>query len=571
MLRKEFSLEKDWKIKDLDPKGQVELSEALGVHPIVAQVLINRGIGVEDLDFARQFLNSDLTQLHDPFLMKGMKEAVERVKQAQTKKEKVLVFGDYDVDGVTSSALLNRALDRLGVDVIHHIPHRMTDGYGLNHSVGEFAKDNGVSLILTIDCGISAVEEVKGIVALGIDVVIFDHHEPDEGNLPPAYAIVDPKQNDCNYPFKELASVGLAAKFNQALFGKLEEGILDLVAIGTVADIVPLQGENRIFVKQGLPLVQRTKNLGLRALLESAKVVGKTITPYYVGFILGPRINASGRMDSALTALDLFLAKDAAEAKRLAAELEGLNLDRQKMQKEVIAEATQIAEESFNEETDRVIVLSKEGWHKGVLGIVASRITEKFYRPSVVISVQEGVGTASCRSVDGFHLYDTLNSCSEYLEAFGGHEGAAGLTIKEEKIESFRAQINEVAERTLSTKRLKPVLTIESEIALSEINLALANVMEDLEPFGEANPMPIFCTRNLIVKGQPQVLGKGTLKFWVTEGKRAISVVGFGMANLAPKLKHGGQVDLAYQIAIDSWNKAPTPQLMLKDLKISKE
>lgn len=556
-----------WNIKTPSPKLQIKLSDALGIHPIIAQLLLNRSI--EDIDEARNFLNPDLKSLHDPFLFKDMDKAVERIRLAVKNAERVLIFGDYDVDGVTSSVILNNVLTKLGLDLIHHIPHRMTDGYGLNHEIAEFAAQQQVDLLITIDCGITAHEEVESIRSKGIDVIIIDHHEPSEGRLPNAVAIIDPKQKDCRYPFKELASAGLALKFSEAIGQRLDESLLDFAALGTVADVVPLKGENRILVNYGLKQIEKTKNIGLKTLLKSSKINNKPLTPFHIGFILGPRINAAGRMGTARTSLDLFLCTDDIKADMLTKELESYNCERQKMQNDTIAEAMAIVEEQINFKDQKVIVLNKEGWHKGVLGIVASRLTDKYYRPSIVISTKEGIGTASCRSIDGFHIHNALQECHEILENYGGHEGAAGLTIKADQIDPFRVMINTIAHRILEVKKLTPSIDIDSEISLTSVDEQMVETVESLQPFGEGNPQPVFCSRRLTVKSYPQILGRGTLKFWVEQGGKTISAVGFGMEKFAGFIRPGQEIDLAYEVSIDDWNKAPQAQLKLKDIKLS--
>ena len=558
---------KKWNISLPHPKKQVELSDALGIHPIVAQLLINRGL--TDPQEAGTFLSADLAQTHDPFLMKGMAEAVARVRQAQEKQERVLIFGDYDVDGVTSAALLNRAFAALGLEVLHQIPHRVEDGYGLNAGVAQYAAEERIDLVITVDCGVTAVDEVQAIRDQGIDVLIIDHHEPAEAGLPQATVIVDPKQADCGYPFKELASVGLVTKFIQALTGKINEDILDLTAIGTVADIVPLRGENRIFVKNGLPKIRTTKNKGLQALLKITKLTGKDISPFHIGFILGPRINAAGRMESAHTSLDLFLTDKTQEALQLAKVLDRYNQDRQKTQRLAIEEAVNIVEQQVNFKEEKVIVLHKEGWHKGVIGIIASKLADKYYRPSIVISTESGIGTASCRSIDGFHIQEALELCAQWLENFGGHEGAAGLTIRQENIDPFRKFINEVADRQLEIRKLAPVLAVDCEIPLPGATLNLAKTVDTMQPFGEGNSTPVFCSRKVEVQSYPQILSKETLKFWVESGGYRISAIGFGMAKYADMIRPGEQIDLAYELTIDDWNKEPQPQLRLKDIRLS--
>lgn len=556
---------KRWYIKDSDPTLRELFIRELGLNSIVAQLLVNRDIF--SLPEAHQFLNPELSQTQDPFLLKDMDKAVERIKLAQRNNERVLVYGDYDVDGVTSSVLLNSILSQMGIQVIHHIPHRMQDGYGLNHAIAEFAKAQGVKLLIAVDCGITAQEEVRSINAMGIDVIIIDHHEPDP-EIPPAVAVINPKQKDCGFGFKYFASVGLVTKLIQALCGELSQEMLDLTAIGTIADVVPLRGENRIFVKAGLPKISQTKNKGLLALLEVAKIKGKKISPYHIGFILGPRINAAGRMDSAKASLDLLLSEDWDEAYLLAKNLEKMNSDRQRMQQEVAQEAFEMIEQEVNFKDQKVIVLGKDGWHKGVLGIVASKIMDKYYRPTIVISFENGLGTASARSFHGFHLYEVLSRCSEFLETFGGHEAAAGLTIRADQIDPFRTMINGIAHEILESRDLAPLLSIDCQISLSEATLALCEAVEKMEPFGEGNPSPIFCSRGLKVKSYPAILGKETLKFWVSDGQTAISAVGFGMAKYSPMIKPGSEIDLAYELIIDDWNKEPTPQLKLKDIQL---
>ncbi|HQP10236.1 MAG TPA: single-stranded-DNA-specific exonuclease RecJ [Candidatus Omnitrophota bacterium] len=558
-------MQKRWKISDPNPKLQAHLSDALDVHPIISQLLINREI--TDIQEAKDFLSADLSGLHDPFLFKNMDRAVARIKLAKEKAEKVLVIGDYDVDGITASVLLNNVLTQMGIGVMHHIPHRMQDGYGMNEGMAPFAKEKKADLVIAVDCGITSKKEVNLINAQGIDVIILDHHEPDE-ELPDAVAIINPKQKGCPYPFKHLAAVGLVAKLTQALLGRKEsEKVLDLAAIGTVADVVPLRGENRIFVKSGLPKINTTSNKGLLALLDITKIRGKKMSPFHIGFILGPRINAAGRMDSAQASLDLFLSDDHQKARDLARTLDRHNLDRQKIQSQMVDEAFDIVEREVHFKDQRIIVLAKEGWHKGVLGIVASKLADKYYRPAIVISIENGVGTASARSIDGFHLHEALTACAKYLENYGGHAGAAGLTIKQENIDPFRVMINEIAQETLEVKKLVPTLDIDCEIPLASITMELAQIIDAMEPFGEGNPTPVFCSRGVKVKSSPMVLGKNTLKFWVTDGTSSVSAVGFGMAEYKAMIKIGQKIDLAYEIAIDDWNKQPTTQLMLRDIR----
>ena len=556
---------KRWIIQTQNPQLQKSFSDALNIHPIISQLLINRQI--VSIDQAKMFLSADMASLYNPFLLTDMDMAVARIKLAQIQGEKILIYGDYDVDGVTSSALLRRLLNYLGIQAINYIPHRMEEGYGLNQEVAEFAKSQGIHLLITVDCGINAFAPIEAINAAGIDVIVIDHHEPDGDRLPPAFAVIDPKRQDCLYPFKQLSAVGLVAKLMQAILGKIPLEDLDLVALGTVADVVPLRGENRIFVKNGLPRIEGTQKPGLRALLEVAKIAGKKMKPYYIGFILGPRLNAAGRMDSATVSLDLLLSEDPTDAYALACSLETHNLTRQKMQAEVVEEAIAMIEGDEILKAQDIIVISKPGWHKGVLGIVASRIVDKYYRPTVVISVEDGIGTGSARSIDGFHLHEALTSCAAILENYGGHKRAAGLRLKQDNIEGFRQAINDYAHQASPGEKFTPSIEIDCEIPLSVIDLNLVELISSMEPHGEGNPSPVFCSRGLTVKSPPSLLGKDTIKFWVSDGLKSISAVGFGMGSFKDIVKLGAQVDLAYTLSIDDWNKAPTVQLMLKDIK----
>ena len=554
-----------WKIKPSDFAVEMTISRSMELSPILARLLVNRGI-VDPHDI-KLFLNPQVEFLYDPFLLKGMAEAVVRIRAALERNERVMVYGDYDVDGVTASAILTRLLRLMGITVIPFIPHRMSDGYGLSHEIAVSAKAQNIDLLITVDCGITAAAEVETIKAQGIDVIIIDHHEPEE-EIPKAIAVIDPKQPGCDYPFKGLAAVGLVAKTAQALMGELDEETFDLVAIGTVADMAPLRSENRVFVKKGLSLIANSRNPGLRALLDVSRVDVKKLTPYHIGFILGPRINAAGRMDTAHTSMDLFLCEDTKQAYELARALENHNSDRQRMQKGIIEEAIDLIESDALKKEQKVIVLGKEGWHKGIVGIVASQIKERYGRPAVVIAINDGVGTASARSVDGFHIQEALMNCSECLENFGGHAGAAGLTIREEKIDHFTKLINEAAEKFFAHKVLTPMLEIDMVLSLADISLELARQLDDLQPYGEGNPIPVFCSSGLRVKSVPVVLGRNTLKFWVTDGTTTFSAIGFGMGNFANELKFGQAIDMAYEIGIDDWNKAPIPQLKIKDIRL---
>lgn len=558
--------QKKWQVLPPCPETQKRLSDALGIHPVAAQLLINRGIC--DVEEARAFLGQSLDILHDPFLLKDMRQAIDRVQQAQRKGETVLIFGDYDVDGITASVVLRQVLKRFGIKTVNHIPDRMDDGYGLNDQVVDIAKQHGATLVISVDCGITAVHQAALLKQHGIDLIIIDHHELSEEGLPDAVAVIDHKRPDCDYPFKYLAAVGLAAKFAQAMFGDIPADILDLVALGTITDVVPLRDENRFFVKLGLPHIERTKNKGLHALLEVAKIKGKSLKPYHAGFIIGPRINAAGRMDSARHALDLLLSDDEVAALELARNLNEINLERQNLQRAIVQEAIQMVEQDINFKDHRVIVLAKEGWHLGVLGIVAARIVEIYYRPAIIVGLDNGRGVASARSIQGFDLDEALTQCAETLESFGGHKMAAGLSLRQDRLDDFRARMNDYALKHLSVQDLTPSLIIDCEVPITYLDVDLVKSIDLLEPYGEGNRPPIFCSRNLIIKSRPAVLAKETLKFWVSDGDVTLSVVGFGMGKYAEHLNLGQIVDLAYELTIDDWNKAPVVQLKLKDIKL---
>lgn len=560
-------MRKTWLIKTPNPQLQVVLSDQLGVHPIVAQLLANRGI--KNKAQAKEFLSAAFRDLHDPFLLQGMRQAVERIHQAKERAERVLIFGDYDVDGVTSCAILFNALKKFGLEVITHIPHRISDGYGLNREIASYAQQNSVRLLISVDCGVSAIEEVAYLTAQGIDVIVIDHHEPLKEHLPSAVAVIDPKRHDCDYPFRDLSAAALAFKCAQALFGQGHHDDLDLAALGTIADVVPLYGENRILVKEGLPRIAQTKNVGLKALMQSARITSKKLNPRHVGFILGPRLNAMGRIDSAERSLELLLTKDLPQAQRIAQTMEEYNKERQKTQGAIIDQALAMVEGEVNFQKERVIVLGQEGWHRGVVGIVAARIADTFYRPAVILSFEDGLAIGSARSIEGFHLFEALSHCSSLLENFGGHQYAAGLTLKRENIETFKQRINEIAFEWMSQEDLTPSLRIDCEIPLSGVTMDLVKIIQQLEPYGEANPEPLFCTRGLIVKSPPAILGRGTIKFWVTDGQRVFSAVGFGMEAYRPIAQVGRSIDVAYKVSIDDWNKPATVQLELKDMKES--
>ncbi|MBI5873824.1 MAG: single-stranded-DNA-specific exonuclease RecJ [Candidatus Omnitrophica bacterium] len=558
-------MQKTWKPKEPDIELKNELVLALGASSLFAQLLVSRGI--TDKESAEVFLRSELSDLYDPYLMKGMREAVGRIRTAVSKKEPIFIATDFDVDGVTSCAILETELKRLGAHLIHYVPHRIKDGYGLNQEAVAKAVAFGTKVFISLDCGVTAHREAMSLKEAGIDCIIIDHHEPPKENLPQALAILNPKQDDCDYPFKDLASVGLVYKLIQALGTEDAGQYLDLVALGTVADVAPLRGENRIFVKHGLDTLNNTSRLGLLSLMEAAGIKSKKISTHSISFILAPRLNASGRVDSAHTSLDLLMSGDSREADTLARSLNEFNRERQKIEEKVLNEAIDLIDKEINFKDDFIIVLSREDWHPGVLGIVASKIVDRYYRPAVIISFQDEIGRGSARSVHNFHIYEALARCEPFLKEFGGHKYAAGLTIERKNIGEFRQALNSVARENFKQGLLAPVLEVDAAIPLSLINEGLLSSIDALSPFGEGNRRPVFISKNLLVKTKPMLAGKNSLKFWVSDGERTFEAIGFGMADFFGLVNNSPRIDLAYCLGWDDWNNHNTIQLEIKDIK----
>ncbi len=497
-------MNKRWQVHLPDPAAREALAEALGIHPVTAQLLLNRR--VSSVAEARSFLDPDFSQSPDPFAMKQMDKAVARLVKAFRNRERVLVWGDYDVDGVTGAAVLSRALSALGFDILQHIPHRITEGYGLNRTALAAAKRSHVKVIISADCGISAHGAVDYLQKEGMDLILTDHHEPKE-DLPKAHAILNPLQEGCLYPFKFLSGVGVAFKLMQGLVssafpgkGPLLENLLDLVAIGTIADIVPMVGENRILVHQGLRALAQTKNPGLKALLSQGKLRKGVLSPRDVTLVINPRINVSGRLGSAGTALRLLVTEDSEEAIRLAKALESGNKSRRTMEVQMVREALAKLSREVNFKEQRAIILHDEKWHPGIIGIVASRIMNQFYRPTVVIGFGSGIGRGSARSIEGFHLFEALERCQKYLDEFGGHRLACGFTLRRENLLPFMESLQRIAREELSPEDLIPLIEIDMELSLQELAPSFLNELARLEPFGAGNGRPIFLSRDVEVK-----------------------------------------------------------------------
>ena len=484
--------------------------------PTFRTLLAKRGFKTDSE--IKAFLFSELSSLHDPFLMKNMKEVKARIEKAVHAHEKILIHGDYDVDGIAGVAILARTLENLGGAYTTFLPERERDGYGVSEAAIHQAREKGVALIVTVDCGITAKKEIEIARSHGMDVIVIDHHRLPADGLPDTHLILNPLQEDCPYPFKDLSAAGLAFKLSQVLTGDTAFEHLDLVTLSTISDIAPLVGENRILVKKGLAMLSERKNLGIRALSEVAKMKASQVNTGHVGFILGPRLNAAGRMSSADTALQLLLTRVPREAESLAKILDEENKARQRSERETTQEAMRKVEQTVNFNRERVIVVDGQGWHRGVIGIVASRLVEKYERPAIVISVEEGVGRGSGRSTKSFHLFNALRSCEAILEAFGGHAQAAGLTVTEKNIPLLRERINAYAFEHLAPGELKRHVDVDMELHPSDLTGRFLEELELLEPHGVGNPRPVFQSDGFELGSKPRRLYGETYEVVLSDG-----------------------------------------------------
>ncbi len=564
--------EKRWILREQDTERVSALARVLEVSPTLAGLLIARGC--HDESSASRFLNPSHDHLHDPYLMRGMPEAVERLLRAIDNAEPILVYGDYDVDGTTGTALLLRALNLLGGRTGFHVPHRFTEGYGIQQAALERAVAEGFKLAISVDCGIRAHEPLYWARDNGLDVIITDHHLPDEGEgVPPAFAVLNPNQVGCNYPDKHLAGVGVAFKLVEALFRKRGResqiaAFLKVVAIGTVADVAKLTGENRAIVALGLKDLPKATNPGLRALMEVAGCGdGTTMTAYDIGFRLGPRINAAGRMDAARAVVELLGTTDRSEAKRLAKHLDDRNQDRKQVQQQIFELAiSELEGADKNPANSYVAVIAGEGWHRGVIGIAASKISERINRPCVVLSIDGDVAHGSGRSIEPYHLLNGLTTCADLFEKFGGHSHAAGITIKREQISEFRRRLNEHAAGCLTAEDLQPCVLIDAELPTEGISFELVRELQLLEPFGAGNLRPTFLARNLCILGEPRLIGQRHLKLSVAgPNRRPLETIWWNGAERRPQLE--GQVDVAYTIEATKWSGETFLQLSIQDVK----
>jgi len=564
-----------WIIRQLDQARASAFANELKISPLVAGLLLARGY--DDLESAQRFLKPSFDQLHDPALMLGMPEAVERLQFAIDNAQPILIYGDYDVDGTTGTAVLLRALRMLGATVGYHVPHRFTEGYGIQQAGLEKAVNDGYKLVVSVDCGITAHEPLHWARANGLDIIVTDHHLPDaDEGAPPALAVLNPNQHGCTYPDKNLAGVGVAFKLVHALFRvrdreKQVPGFLKMVALGTVADVAKLIGENRAIVALGLSDLPRAVNHGLRALIDIAGCgEGSEMTAYDLGFRIGPRINAAGRMDAARAVIELFEAGSRDEARRLADHLDARNRERQEAQREIFHRAI----EEFENGPDRDLqthaaVIAGDGWHRGVIGLAASKIAERINRPCVVISLDGDIGHGSARSIESYHLFNGLISCRDLLEKFGGHSHAAGLSIRRERILEFRQRLNEHAASCLTDEQLVPTLNIDAEVPAREINFSLSQDLRALEPFGAGNPRPVFVTRDFRILSEPQIIKEQHLKVRVAgEDNRPFEAIwwrGLQETERTPRINE--RIELAYELEANLWNGDVRLQLNIRDLR----
>jgi single-stranded-DNA-specific exonuclease len=537
--------------------GTAALDE-LRLPRAAAQILFQRGF--RDAGSAAAFLDPKIEDLHDPFLLRDMDRAVERIRKAIAGREPIEIHGDYDVDGVTSTVVLKKALEMAGAQSGWHIPHRLHDGYGMQPGAVEEAAGRGVRLIISVDNGIRAGAAIARANELGVDVIVTDHHLP-EDELPPALAVINPNRVDCSYPNPDLCGAGVAFKLAHAILAgagwpsarlyRVLESFLKLVAIATVADIVPLTGENRVIVKHGLAGLRDVRNAGLRALLDAAGFAERVPDATEVGFRIAPAINASGRMDSAGQAVRLFLTEDREEAGRIARELFALNVERQTAERSIVKEIFDRCVETPVTDRDAALVLWGEGWHRGVVGIVASRIVERFHRPAIVLGVANGVAQGSGRSIAAFHLLGALEGMRELFTKFGGHAHAAGLTLPESSLESFRERLRGWAAERLTAEDMQPTVEIDAVIEFGEINDALWRALERIAPFGMGNRRPLFGARNVQLAGPPQVWKEKHIRLAARQGGRTLMMKGWGLAELAVELREVREVDLAFEIERD--------------------
>ncbi len=557
--------EKRWIVPQPDPEHARAIADSLGCPPVMGQVLLNRGI--ETVEEAVAFCQPSLDRLHDPFLLEDMDVAVNRLRQAVERRESMLVFGDYDVDGISGTALLVRELHALDCPTYYYIPNRLSEGYGLNKEQVRKAHGEGVKLIITVDNGVSSHEEIALASSLGMDVIVCDHHEP-EGRLPPALAVLDPKRSGSAYPFRDLSGAGVALKLASALLGRLPEN-LDFAALGTIADIVPVVDENRILAKAGLEMMNENRDTypGLLELRKVAGLEGRQINAGNVSFQLAPRLNAAGRFGVGQLGVQLLLTTSQPLAQRIARKLDEENRNRQALEEEILNQALAKLEKEFDPRRDFSIVLFDSRWHPGVIGIVASKLVELYHRPTILIALGEQLGKGSARSIHNFHIYDALSKCQEHLVGFGGHRYAAGLTIEPAKLEACRTSFERICREQLIEDDLRPAIRVDANLQLSEITGKLLEDLERLAPYGNANPIPTFASLGVSVAGGVRVVRGDHLKFAVRQDGKMLPVIGFKMAEYESMLADRPLIDIVYSLQLNTYKGTTSIQLSLRDVR----
>ena len=563
-----------WKIKQPSEDHVASLKKEFNTSEIIAKVLANRGI--ESLKSSHNFFNPSNDQLHDPFMMKNMDIAVDRISKNIQNQKPILIFGDYDVDGTTGASLLYLGLKDLNAIVEYYIPHREKEGYGLSSGGIDYAHSIGADLLITCDCGINAFQPVDYANEHGVDIIITDHHIPDK-KLPNAYAVLNPKQKGCEYPFKGLCGCGVAFKLISALSEKSGIGqnvglnYLDLVALATSADMVPILDENRVLVHGGLDQLEESKSPGIHQLLVQTGLVGESLNVGKLVFGLAPKINAAGRMGDANRTVELLTTSDKTRAEELASVLVQENKRRQLIQEDIVNDAIRLVHSQVDLENNKVVIIGSKGWHPGVVGIVASRIKDEFSRPAIVIAFdKEGIGKGSARSIPHLDLYEALSYAAKFLEGYGGHPMAAGLTVREDKFENFKSLFLRNANKILTNDDLIPAISIDGEMALTDINSRFMRFLEKLGPFGPGNMRPKFVSRNLSISGQPRLMGNGEhIRFIVGQNGRNYPAVGFKLSSHYEDLIRGVPVDIAYVVEVNQWQGQSNIQLNVRDIQLS--
>jgi len=564
-------MQKRWTILHADQEKVNSLQQSLKIHSAICKILVQRNI--ETFDQAKDFYRPQLTDLHDPWLMKDMDKAVDRIVTAIENHEKILVYGDYDVDGTTSVACMYQFLRKLTFDLDFYIPHRYREGYGVSKAGVDYAKDHSFTLIISLDCGIKSVELIAYAKDLGIDFIVCDHHLPD-AELPPAVAILNAKQIDCNYPYKELCGCGVGFKLITAIAARLNLTkqapleYIDLVATAIAADIVPMTGENRILAYYGLKKANDDPNNGIKALSHLSGLT-KTLHINNLVFMIAPRVNAAGRMDDARKAVLMFVSENYEQALEYAEMLHSDNTDRKEADSCITDEALALIKGDELLVNSKSTVVFRPHWHKGVVGIVASRLIEHFYRPTVVLTQSGEYAAGSARSVPGFNLYEAIHACKEHLIGYGGHFAAAGMTIKLDKIEAFRNKFEEVVSTTIQPELLQPEIVIDAEIKFKDITWSFYNIISQMEPFGPENLRPHFLVKNVFDTGYSRILKEQHLRFVLRQDNLSFTGIGFGMAEKLPLLQMKKPVDIVFKIDENEWNGQKSLQLRMIDLRLS--